>query len=91
MGLGRMHAFRPVFITEVVNRPLPLREALKHNAYLRVLREVADRHSILLIDTFSPLATERTAWHFYDFIHPNQEGHRRIATAIYDQLFGRPP
>ena len=59
----------------------------KRNPYLRVLLDVADAHAVPIVDTFILLAEQRAVWLFYDFILPNQEGHRLIAEAIYAQLF----
>ncbi len=85
--LAEQHNFRLVFILEALNRTLSYEDELKKNKYYRVIQNLADSHSVTLVDTLSPIHSHSGEWLFYDFIHPNEHGHRVIANAIFDQVF----
>lgn len=87
VALGNKYDFVPIFILEPLNRSLDSEAARRKYAYYRVMAEVAQRHNILLVDTLNEFSKRKAESLFYDFIHPNQEGHRIIAEGIYRTLF----
>ncbi len=85
--LGEQHGFLTVLIPEPASHPVAIEESLSGNPYYRVTAAVAAEKDLPLVDPLTPMSREREAPLFYDFIHPNVEGHRIIAEAIYDSLF----
>jgi len=85
--LGERHDFLPVFIFEPLHRTYPLERMSDSNRYYRVIAEVAAEHDIPLVDPVSEMSQRQGEWLFYDFIHPNIEGHRVIAEEFYKTLF----
>lgn len=72
----------PYFIES--NRQDPMREAM--DAYCEVVRELAQRHNTVLVDTQQVMDTLLEHVHpmsiCWDRIHPNQAGHMGIALAF---------
>ena len=88
--LGKEHDFLPVFVTEPLNRSRSLVEELPLNPYLRELQVVADSYDLPYVDTLTPLQEVHSEWLFYDFIHPNPQGHAIVAETIFQSLFFEP-
>jgi len=89
--LSDRHDFLPVFIYEPLHRTDSLEEMLEKNRYYRVISDVATRYDVPIVDPLTPMSERREEWLFYDFIHPNIEGHRLIAEELYQTLFVKPP
>ncbi|MDC0357697.1 GDSL-type esterase/lipase family protein [Oligoflexia bacterium] len=87
--LGKEKGFLPVFVLEPLNRSLPYKSALHSNKYYKTMAAVAEKHSVPLVDTLTPINEHSREWLFYDFIHPNRKGHRLIAETIYKTLFSK--
>ncbi|MCB0335312.1 MAG: hypothetical protein KDD62_03380 [Bdellovibrionales bacterium] len=85
--LGKKHNFVPVFMLEPVNRTGTKENALKHNRYYRVIEKVAEENKVPVVSALDQLHARNMGWLFYDFIHPNGDGHRIIAEELYDTLF----
>ena len=87
--LGEQHNFLPVFITEPLNRSRTLSEELRGNAYLAQMKNVAEKYDLPYVDILTPLSEYRREWLYYDFIHPNPQGHSIVAESIYRSLFAQ--
>lgn len=85
--LGEENGFLTVLIPEPGSHPYPLEESLDRNPYYRVIAATAREKDLPLVDPLTPMAEKKEASLFYDFIHPDIEGHRIIAEAVYDALF----
>ena len=84
--LATGHGIRPVLIFEPLNRTEARSAEVTRNRYYQAIEDAANRHGLLLIDTLSPLAARSEEWLFYDFIHPNERGHRVVAGKIFTAL-----
>ena len=89
--LGKKNNFVPVFVYEPINRSFSLEEGLRRNKYYQAIKKVADDTGVAVVDTLTEFNKRRDEWLFYDFIHPNPEGHKITAEAIYQTLFATPP
>lgn len=85
--LGDRHGFLPVLILEPLNHTQNLEKSLEKNRYYRVMEKLARQYNLPLVDPLTRMSAEKDASLFYDFIHPNIEGHRLIAEEIYNTLF----
>ncbi|MCW2833161.1 MAG: hypothetical protein JWN68_1114 [Nocardioides sp.] len=66
----------------------PLRGALRRRiiAANEVIRDAAERHRTVLLDSWAGERTRRHAMWSLDRIHPNAQGHRLIAQSVADLL-----
>lgn len=87
LELSRQYDFKVILIFEPLNRTLGRQEAVARNRYYRVIEEIARAHSVPVVDTLTAFHEHHGEWLFYDFIHPNEHGHRIIAEAIYRTVF----
>ena len=69
----------------------------KRIAYVKAIKEASEIWSVPVIDTYSlcGLLPSRKEHSRYvpgenDFLHPNEEGHHRIALCVYHQLSSLP-
>ena len=85
--LSKKYDFLPLLVLEPVNRSLSLEESSKKHRYYSVLRKIAEKYDLPLVNTLDEINNRKEEWLFYDFIHPNQAGHRLIAEQIYKTLF----
>jgi len=85
--LGEKHDFLPVLILEPLHRTHSLGRMVRSNEYYRVITGIAEKYDLPLVDPVTQMHSRRDEWLFYDFIHPNIEGHRIIAEQLYDTLF----
>ncbi len=90
VSLSKENNFKLVFVTEALNHSFNYEDSLKRQRYYREMDEVGRQFHIPIVDTLTPLSKRREEWLFYDFIHPNVEGHLLIAEEIYNQLFEKP-
>jgi|GEM_PF-1808025 len=86
MKLGKEHDFLPVLILEPLHRTHPVEKMLEKNRYYQVIFDVSKKYNVPLVDTVTPMSKRQDQWLFYDFIHPNLDGHRLIAEELYDTL-----
>ena len=85
--LAEKHDFLPVFIFEPLNRTPAYKDVVRGKRYYDILKKIAEKYELPLVDTLETYSKRRDQWLFYDFIHPNQSGHRLTAETIYDTLF----
>jgi len=85
--LGEKHKFLPVLILEPLHRTHSLERMVRRNEYYRVITDIAKKYDLPLVDPVTPMHGRQDEWLFYDFIHPNIEGHRIIAEELYAALF----
>ena len=66
----------------------PLRGALRRRivAANEVIRDAADRHQTVLLDSWADERTRRHAMWSLDRIHPSTQGHRLIAKTVAELL-----
>lgn len=85
--LSKEYDFLPVLVLEPLNRTRPLKASMKKNKYYQIMTKISKKYDVPLVNTVSNFAKHGDEWLFYDFIHPNAEGHKLIAESIYQELF----
>ena len=85
--LSEEHDFLPVFLLEPLNRSRDFETTRKENNYIKKILAVAKEKDILVVNTIDAIHENKAEWLFYDFIHPNINGHQLIAEKMMESLF----
>lgn len=85
--MGEENSFLPIFVLEPLNRSLSLEKALTKNQYYHSTLKVAEKFGVPVVRMPDVLHQHSSEWLFFDFIHPNAEGHRQTAESIYEKIF----
>ncbi|MBU4333854.1 MAG: SGNH/GDSL hydrolase family protein [Candidatus Omnitrophica bacterium] len=80
--ISKENGIEPVFITQT---SAPYRKMIGLELYNEITRKVANREKILLIDLAVELPDN--AEYYYDDIHYNEEGAKKVAETIYENLY----